>query len=81
MSLPRDIPRGFEAVQPLRVLELTAWAEDLVATVDPALEEAAQEEELVQAAAEAQVAAEAEDTVRKLFTISIGLSLACRIRQ
>jgi hypothetical protein len=83
MPLPKGTPRVFREVQPLRVLELTAWAEDLVATVDPALEEVAQEEELVQAEAVAAVQAEAveEDTVNRLFTISIGLSFAYRIRQ
>jgi hypothetical protein len=68
MSLLRDIPRGFEEVQLLRVLELTAWAEDPVAQEEAAQEEAAQEEELVRAAvaeAEDRAVVEAEVTVKK----------------
>ena len=71
MPLPKGTPRVFGEVQPLRVLGLTAWAEDLVATVGPAPEEAVLEEELVQAAAVE------EDTVKTIYNLDrviIGLS-------
>jgi hypothetical protein len=74
MPLPKGTLRVFGEVQPLRVLGLTAWAEDLVATVGPAPEEAALGEELVQA-----VAVAAEDTVKTIYNLD-RVSLACRIR-